>query len=106
MPMLVTTFELKDPAQVRDWGLALVQWCRVNRALPNVVNAQYWGRGMNSAVVLIQYEQGSGPTMEGLADNPEFAKAAAALQSMCNSSPFELWNDAQGNFDVLRAGGG
>ena len=86
MPMIYQAWEKRDAADAREWGLALLQWCRVNRGRPGVIDARYWIQAPSTAAVLIEFEPGA-DVLAGF-DSEEYAKAVIEIVSRSNGFPW------------------
>lgn len=102
MPMVYETWERRDDADPRDWGLAALQWCRVNRARDEVVDARYWICRGTRLAVLIELEPGADPM--AVPESKEWAQALGALVGIASNPDREIWNDAQVGADVIALG--
>ena len=93
------TWERRDDADARELGLAMLQWCRVNRAREDVIDARYWiSRGTRFAA-LIEYEPDANPA--AVPDSKEFAQALGALVGLASNPDYEIWNDPQAGAKIL-----
>ena len=97
--MLYQTWERRDDADGRELGLAMLQWCRVNRAPQDVVDARYWiSRGTGFAA-LFELKPDANPV--AVPDSKEFAQALSALVSLASNLDYEIWSDPQVGARVL-----
>ena len=62
MSALVTRWEVRDPAKLRDFGLAALQVCRANRGRPEVADSGYYFATSSQIVIVTDFKPGLEPT--------------------------------------------
>ena len=108
MPMeyVSVSVQMLDPGAKesgRDFGLALLQMCRVERAQDDVIDSRYWIRHGHFAVKLTEFKEGTGRITQE--PDEAFAKAAFALSRVARITNTETWTDPRAGAGLLRAGG-
>ncbi len=99
MPMNYPTWERRDDADARELGLAMFQWCRVNRAREEVVDARYWICKPSRFAALIEFEPDANPL--AMPESKEWAQALSALVALASSPDSEVWVDPQAGARIL-----
>lgn len=103
MAALLSRWSVRDPKDVRDWGLAAVQYCRVQRGRDGVESSRYWLSTATEIAILTQFEAGVPPTPGG--DTTDGAKAIADLMALSQNTSNEVWSDARAGADTLTRAG-
>jgi len=103
MPAILSRWEIRDPSKVRDWGLAALQYCRVQRGREGVVASRYWLSTATQISFLTEFELDTPATPGG--DTADGAKAIADLFMLSENVSNEIWADARAASDTLTRAG-
>jgi hypothetical protein len=103
MPAVLSRWTVRDPATVRDWALAALQFCRVQRGRDTVLASRYWISKASEIAILTEFEPGANPSPGG--DTPDGAKAIADLLMLAENTSNETWSDARSAADMMTRAG-
>ena len=103
MPALLNRWEVRDPSTARDWGLAALQFCRVQRGRDEVEASRYWLSTATEISILTEFKPGASVSPGG--DTPEGAKAIADMMALSRNVSNEVWSDARGSSEMLTRAG-
>ena len=103
MSASVTRWKVRDPAKLRDWGLATLQACRAQRGREEVVSSRYYFSTGSEIVIHTEFKPGVEPTV-GI-ESPEVAKSAVDLLMLAENTGVEPWIDAAVASEGVARGG-